>query len=107
MVQLRKTKDITQEQWICETNSDNMSDLAISLDEMVLSLDQELKWVMDTLAPTKEMHPHFLGLRGLGTMKSFKHLRGDSGIMKGNGLNINYNQIVLPLLYLGISTHTS
>ena len=53
MVQLRKTKDITQEQWIHETNSDNVR-LNDELEELVLSLDQELKRVMDTLAPTKK-----------------------------------------------------
>ena len=53
VVQLRKTKDITQEQWIHETNSYNVR-LSDKLKEMVLSLDQELTWVMDTLAPMKK-----------------------------------------------------
>ena len=53
IVQLRKTKGITQEQWIHETNSDNVT-LSDKLDKVVSSLDQELKRVMDTLAPAKK-----------------------------------------------------
>ena len=53
IVQLRKTKGITQEQWIHETNSDNIT-LSNKLDEVVSSLDQELKRVIDTLTPTKK-----------------------------------------------------
>ena len=50
---LRITKDITPEQWICETNSDNV-ELSDKLDDLVASLDKELKHVMDTLAPIKK-----------------------------------------------------
>ena len=102
---LRKTKDTTPEQWICEINSDNV-ELSDKLEDMVASLDKELACVMDTLAPvrkcTMSLRPKKLWYDSeLQSLK--KRLRKH----ERNGLSTNYNQTGQLSPNLGISTPTS